>query len=101
MDGSQHITGVYSTTLAGEALPPLYIFESKAKEENYAIDPAILVGLPTVRGKYGGDIVRTHSSNVAMRPKGSMDISLWEMFRQVFNPGQAHYRGTRPRNLRT
>ncbi len=47
---THHITGVYTTNPL-EPLPPLYIFETKAKNEsNYTIDPAWCQGLPTVRG---------------------------------------------------
>ena len=79
--GHLHTTGVYTTNLAGEALPPLYIFESKAKnEENFSIPSDVCIGLPTVRGKYGTDKVRKYHSNIAVRHKGSMNTSLWHQF---------------------
>ena len=76
-----HITGVYAYNLRGDMLPPLFIFESKSKEpENYKIDPRICNNLPTVTGKYGGDEVKCYASEVAVRKKGSMDVSLWSTY---------------------
>ena len=50
----RHTTGVYGTNAFGEALPPLYILDSKAKyKANYKIDPRVCIGLPEVVGKYG------------------------------------------------
>ena len=78
---SRHTTGVYTTNAAGEVLPPLYIFDSKAQDEkNYKIDLRACDGLPTVTGKYGLDKVQTFHSFVAVRKKGSMDTSLWKAF---------------------
>ena len=50
----RHTTGVYATNAFGEALPPLYILDSKAKyPKNFQIDPRVCEGLPQVYGKYG------------------------------------------------
>mmetsp|Transcript_20500 Transcript_20500/g.28829 ORF Transcript_20500/g.28829 Transcript_20500/m.28829 type:complete len:113 (+) Transcript_20500:1193-1531(+) len=46
--GSRHTTGVYSYNTKGEYLPPLYIYDSKAKEENYQIRTLWLLNLPGV-----------------------------------------------------
>ena len=76
--GHLHATGVYTTNLAKEALPPLYILEMLAQnEKNFVIGPEVCAGLPTVRGKYRTDVVRKYHSNIAVRKKGSMNTSLW------------------------
>ena len=77
---SHHTTGVYATNLL-EVLPPLYIFNTKSKNENnYKIDPLWCRGLPKVSGKFGRCKKELWNSFVACRPKGSMDVSLFEMF---------------------
>ena len=49
-----HVTGVCVYNLAGESLPPLYIFETKSKiPENFKIDPEVCEGLPVVSAKFG------------------------------------------------
>ena len=86
--GNFHTTGVYGTTLVGEALPPLYILSTTSKnEDDYKIDPRVCEGLPTVAGKYGSDKVMLHSSCLCVRKKGSMDIGLWHQYvRSVILP---------------
>ncbi len=80
-ESSRHTTGVYTVNLAGEVLPPLYIMDSKAKEqENFKIDPRICIGLPEVVGMYGLTTQTRFSSFVSVRPKGSMDTGLWTKF---------------------
>ncbi len=45
----RHVTGVYATNSAGEALPPIYIFDSGAKiESNYRVKMSWLEGLPVI-----------------------------------------------------
>lgn len=79
---NRHITGVYCTNPL-EELPPLFIFDTKAKSEsNYDIDSAWCQGLPKVSGKYGTGVKQTWDSFVAMRPKGGMDTSLFPIFIQ-------------------
>ena len=69
------------TTVAGEARPPLYILDSKAKnEENYKIDPRMCVGLPVVTRKCGLDKLTKFHSFMAVWKKGSIDTGLWEQF---------------------
>ena len=76
----RHTTGCYATNAYGETLPPLYILDSKAKyPSNYKIDTRVGEGLPRVYGKYGCDAPRWYSSYLAVRRKGGMDTSLWEM----------------------
>ncbi len=80
MKSTHHITGVYTTNPL-ESLLPLYIFETKAKNEsNYIIDPGCCQGLPTVCGKYGAGKVMMWNAFVAMRPKGGMDLCLFSFF---------------------
>ena len=83
VENSHHTTGVYGYTLAGEVLPPLYILSTGSKnEDNYKFDPAVCKGLPMVRAKYAGDKMKDWPSNIAVRPKGSMDTpsshSIWK-----------------------
>ena len=78
---SRHTTGCYTTTAAGEALPPLFILDSSAKfEENYKIDPRICIGLPCVTLMCELGKPTLFSSFVSVRKKGSMDSSLWPIF---------------------
>ena len=56
IENSRHTTGVYTTNAAGEVLPPLYIFDSKAQDKlNYKIELRVSDGLPTVTCRYGLD----------------------------------------------
>lgn len=74
---SRHVTGVYATSSAGEALPPMFIFDSGAKiEENFRVKMSWLDGLPTITGRFGCPTVVESSSFYAVRSKGSMDDSL-------------------------
>ena len=64
------------TTLLVSFLPPLYIFETNSKiPENFKIDPQVCDGLPVVSGMFGQDEMRSYTSKVSVRKKGSMDIS--------------------------
>ena len=73
----RHTTGVYSTNAFGEALPPLYILDSKAKyPKNFQIDLRVAEGLPKVYGKYGNRHAAWYDSDLAVRRKGGMDTSL-------------------------
>jgi hypothetical protein len=51
----RHVTGAYySTNADGEALPPFYIFDSVGKsDENFRVNAEWLVGLPSIRGRFG------------------------------------------------
>ncbi len=47
------MTGVYTRNAAGEALPPMYIYDSSAKSAaNFQVKTKWFDGLPTVVGKY-------------------------------------------------
>jgi hypothetical protein len=51
---SRHVTGAYATNLAGEVLPPFYIFDSSAKcDANFRVKVEWLVGLPKTQGRFG------------------------------------------------
>ncbi len=77
---NRHTTGVYATN-PFEALPLLYICDTKAKKEkNYKIDPLWCKGLPVIEGKYGTGRMQTWPSQVPMQPKGSMDQWLLPMY---------------------
>ena len=79
--GNFHTTGVYGTTLAGEALPPLYILSTSSQnEDDYKVDPRVCEGLPIVTGYYGGTKRMSYSSCVSVRKKGSMDTGLWHQY---------------------
>ena len=82
VESSRHTTGLYTTNAAGEALPPLYIFDSKSqKEENFTIDVQAVDGLPKVSGCYGGGkLTKFNHSWVSVLGKGSMNTSLWSEF---------------------
>jgi hypothetical protein len=74
----RHVTGVYATNSAGEALPPLYIFDSGAKvETNYRVKVSWLEGLPVVKGRFGCPERVEVASFYSVRAKGSMDDSLF------------------------
>ena len=74
----RHVTGVYATNAGGEALPPLYIFDSGAKiETNYRIKLSWLDGLPIVTGRFGCPDQVEVASFYSVRAKGSMDDSLF------------------------
>ena len=79
--GNFHTTGVYGTTLAGEALPPLYILSTASQNpEDYKVDPRVCEGLPIVTGYYGGSRRVSYSSCVSVQKKGSMDTGLWHQY---------------------
>jgi hypothetical protein len=74
---ARHVTGVYATNSAGEALPPFYIFDSCAKtSENFRVKVEWLEGLPSVTGRYGCPTIVESGSFYAVRSRGSMDDSL-------------------------
>ena len=86
-----HTTGVYGTTLAGEAMEPIYILHSNAKHpDNYKIDPCVFHGLPVFTTSYGSGVTRMYHSHVAVRKKGSMDVGWWHQLLDVY---KSKYRG--------
>ena len=111
--GLRHTTGVYTFNTAGEVLPPLFIFESKATHtEKYAIQSGWIKDLTTrcvvkcislifysmllipfqyllneVTGKYGKQTLMTKNSFTRVKAKDGMDASLfWNYIRQVILP---------------
>ena len=74
----RHVTGVYATNSAGEALPPLYIFDSGAKiDSNYRVKLSWLEGLPVIEGRFGCPDRVEVASFYSVRARGSMDDSLF------------------------
>ena len=74
---ARHVTGVYATSAAGEALPPMYILDSSAKsDENFRVKVEWLEGLPTVQGRFGCPTRVASDSFYAVRSQGYMDDSL-------------------------
>ena len=74
---ARHVTGVYATNAAGEALPPFYIYDSSAKsDEKFRVKVSWLEGLPSVSGRYGCPTLVQSDSFYAVRPRGSMDDTL-------------------------
>ena len=77
----RHVTGAYATNADGEALPPFYIFDSGAKsDENFRVNTEWLVGLPTIRGRFGCPTMIESDSFYAVRSKGSMDEELLNQY---------------------
>jgi len=77
----RHVTGVYATNAAGEALPPFYIFDSTAKsEDNFRVKIDWLVGLPSVTGRFGCPTLVDSDSFYAVRSRGSMDDALLNQY---------------------
>jgi hypothetical protein len=74
----RHVTGVYATSAAGEALPPMYIFDSSATtDKGYRVRVSWLDGLPSVEGRFGCPSRVESGSFFAVRSSGSMDDSLF------------------------
>ena len=83
IENSRHTSGLYTVNLFGEVLPPLYIFDSKAKEEaNFTVDSRNAVGLPEVTGIYGLYRPTCFSSGLSVRKKGGTDTSLWAEYNE-------------------
>ena len=74
---SRHVTGVYATTSAGEAVPPMFIFDSSAKvEANFRVKLSWLENLPIIQGRFGCPTEIEQNSFYAVRQRGSMDDTL-------------------------
>jgi len=84
VESLRHTTGCHTVNLAGEVLPPRYIFDSKAKEEDkFCVDLNIAVGLPEVHGVYGLYETTCYAPYFAVCRKGLMDTSLWSQFNET------------------
>ncbi len=80
----RHVTGAYATNAAGEALPPLYIFDLTAKsEENSCVKMDWLVGLPSITGRFGCPTQVESDSFFAVRSRGSMDEELLNQYIEI------------------
>ncbi|CAB9513798.1 unknown protein [Seminavis robusta] len=67
------MTIMFGLNFAGEALPPLLLFPSHAKNPaNYKLKADFAKCLPQVEAIYGFDKPRAHNIPFAMNPKGSM-----------------------------
>jgi hypothetical protein len=54
VEAGRHMTGVYATNAAREALSPMYVFDSGAKlEQNFRVKTTWLDGLPVITGRFG------------------------------------------------
>jgi hypothetical protein len=75
---NSHTTGVYGTTGAGYPMPCLFVMSLTAKEvENFQINPAVCMGLPLVRARYGNDVAyMDYPSHVAVQHTGSVDTKV-------------------------
>ena len=83
IENSRHTTGVYTTNAAGEVLPPMYIYDSKAKnEDNMTIDVLATDGLPMGKGYFGHGTERSVPSYVSASDKGGMNGTLWSEFNE-------------------
>ena len=77
--GSRHTTGIYGSNAAGEAMPPVYCFDSSAANiENYQVKSTWVDGLPKVRGKYGCPTTEDYESFVSVRKSGCTDEQLMQ-----------------------
>ncbi len=78
----RHVTGVYATNTAGEALPPFYMmFDLTAKSgENFCIKMDWLVGLPSITGRFGCPTQVKSDSFFAVRSRGSMNERLLNQY---------------------
>ena len=73
----RHVTGVYATNAAGEALPPMFIFDSGAKiEDSFRVKLSWLEGLPVTTGQFDCPTIVETASFYAGRSQGLMDDSL-------------------------
>jgi hypothetical protein len=64
--------------MAGEPLPPLFIFSSGACEERMAVNDVWIETMGKIRGKWGHKHFIERLPYIAVRPNGSMDISLFQ-----------------------
>jgi len=61
--GSRRTTNIYGSNTAGEAMPPIYCYDSSAgDQENFQIKPSWVQGLPKVRCRYGCPTIESYDS---------------------------------------
>ncbi len=78
----RHVTGVYATNAAGEALPSFYIFNLTDNSElNFRVKMDWLVGLPLIAGRFGCPTQVECDSFFAVRSRGgSMNEDLLNQY---------------------
>lgn len=72
-----HVTGGYGVTMAGEPIPPLYIFTSKAAEGNEQVNVKWVETHGFIRGKWGNDTYKNIKPWVAATKEGSINNKLF------------------------
>ena len=83
-----HTIGLYGSTANGTPMPPVYIFDTKAKDEgNFQLKYSWCKHLPKVREEYGFDQVIKSDSNVSVRCSGCSDEELiQELIEKAYLP---------------
>lgn len=81
------MTIMFGLNFANEALPPLFIFPSKAKDSNYKLKVDFAATVPQLKARYGYSATRYHNIPFAMNAKGGMNKEmLVEFFDRVVLP---------------
>jgi hypothetical protein len=82
------MTGIYGANAAGEALPPIYCFDTKAQtEDKFQLKQSWVQGLPKVKGRYGCPTVEEWDSFVSVRKSGCTDEKLMQqIIEEVYLP---------------
>ena len=71
VENSSHVTGMHWANYDGEVGAGMYLFDSSASEaEDRRIRASWINGLPSTRGYFGFNELRTVSPSVAVTPKG-------------------------------
>ena len=79
---SKNITICMACNFADEILPPLIIFPTKAKPENYVMPWARATKYPQTRGKFGLQHPRYVDVEIAMSPKGGMTGEIYQAYHE-------------------
>jgi len=79
---------LFGVTAAGEALPPLVMFPSHAKDPaNYKLPSAVLASFPQVKGQFGYPTARHFDVNFSVNEKGGMNKEIFrKWYQQCFKP---------------
>ena len=85
---NSHTTGIYGTTANGSVMPPVYIFDTHAKDEkNFQVKPSWCQNLPSVIGSYGGNNMIESDSYVTVRKSGCSDEKVvQDLIEKVYLP---------------
>jgi hypothetical protein len=74
-------TIVFGVTGANEAIPPFFIFPTKAtNKENYKLRWDILKNMPQIQGQYGYGMRMAFDVGVGMNPKGGMNEEMFHKY---------------------